>query len=280
MRSVPRAAVLIGAGLVLVSSAQAPDGGSASTAIATDRPAITDSSAVVPDRMFQAENGLADTGNPAGRTLDLPETLIRFGVGPSTELRSTAPDYYRDSVTSAGPQSGLGDLAVGIKQQLRRGSGGFEIAAVLSLSFPTGATGLSSHGYDPSFQLPWSRPLSSNWTAAGMLSVYVRTENASHTVIGESTLLVDRQLSRNWDAFTEYAGDFSHAGGPRHLMHFGTAYKVGARQQLDAHVGVGLSAAAVDHFIGIGYSFRFPVGGGDNGSYPALTAGDRRSSPP
>jgi hypothetical protein len=84
--------------------------------------------------------------------------------------------------------------------------------------------------------------------------------NGSHTVVGEPTLLVDRQLSRNWDAFTEYAGDFSHTGGPRHLLHVGTAYKVGARQQLDVHVGVGLSAAAVDHFIGIGYSFRLPVG--------------------
>jgi hypothetical protein len=27
--------------------------------------------------------------------------------------------------------------------------------------------------------------------------------------------------------------------------------------QIDFHVGVGLSSAAVDHLIGIGYSFRF-----------------------
>jgi hypothetical protein len=68
--------------------------------------------------MFQAENGLLDTGNHARRTLDFPETLIRLGVGPSTELRFTAPDYYWHSLTSAGPQSGVGDLAFGIKQQL------------------------------------------------------------------------------------------------------------------------------------------------------------------
>jgi hypothetical protein len=28
-------------------------------------------------------------------------------------------------------------------------------------------------------------------------------------------------------------------------------------QQLDFHAGVGLSRAAVDRFIGVGYSFRF-----------------------
>jgi hypothetical protein len=130
----------------------------------------------------------------------------------------------------------------------------------LSLSFPTGAKAISSHGYDPSFQMPWSHPISANWTAAGMLSVYVPTQDGSHRVVGESTFLLDRQLTKAWDAFTEYAGDFPQAGAPRHLLHIGTAYKITPRQQLDLHVGVGLSAAAVHHLVGIGYSFRFPVG--------------------
>ena len=59
------------------------------------------------------------------------------------------------------------------------------------------------------------------------------------------------------DAFIEYAADFPERGGPRHLLHFGTAYKLGRLHQLDFHVGAGLSRAAVDHFIGVGYSFRF-----------------------
>lgn len=238
-----------------VASAQAPDQRSTPAIIETDRPSVTDSSAVVPNGVFQAENGLLDTGNPGSRTLDFPETLIRFGVGPSTELRFTAPDYYQNS-----PTSGSGDLALGIKRQIVSISGGFEIAAVVSLSFPTGAKAISSNGYDPSFQVPWSHPLSANWTAEGMLSVYVPTENGSHRVIGESTFVLDRQLTKAWDAFTEYAGDFPQYGGPRHLLHFGAAYKITPRQQLDLHFGVGLSAAALHHFVGIGYSFRFPVG--------------------
>ena len=242
------------------ASAQAPDSGSTSptiTTITTDRPAVTDSSAVVGNGVFQAENGVLDTGNQGQRTIDFPETLIRIGIGPGTEIRFTAPDYYQGSMTSAGVQSGFGDLALGIKQQILNAQGGFQVAGVVSLSFPTGAAAISSHGYDPSFQLPWSRPLSSNWTAAGMLSVYVPTEDGSHRVVGESTFLVDRQLTKAWDAFTEYAGDFPQAGGPRHLLHFGTAYKIEPQQQLDLHVGVGLSAASPDHFVGIGYSFRF-----------------------
>jgi hypothetical protein len=88
-----------------------------------------------------------------------------------------------------------------------------------------------------------------------MLSLYVPTIDGAHRVVGESTFLVDRQLTKPWDAFAEYAGDFPQAGGPRHLLHFGTAYKITPQQQLDLHVGVGLSRAAVDHFVGVGYSF-------------------------
>jgi len=42
-------------------------------------------------------------------------------------------------------------------------------------------------------------------------------------------------------------------------VHFGTAYKPTPHQQLDLHVGLGLSSAAVDHFIGVGYSFRWQL---------------------
>jgi hypothetical protein len=75
-------------------------------------------------------------------------------------------------------------------------------------------------------------------------------------VTGESTFVLDRQLTKRWDTFVEYAGDFPELGSPRHLLHFGTAYRPAPQHQLDLHFGVGLAAAAND-FIGAGYSFRF-----------------------
>jgi hypothetical protein len=220
--------------------------------IATDRPAVTDSSIVVPLGSLQAENGFADTMSHGQRAVDGPETLLRFGVASKTELRLTAPDYFGLS----GLPSGFGDLVLGVKQQLGPTPGGFDVSLVLSVSLPTGAGAISSHGYDPSLQVPWSRALSPNWTAAGMLSVYWPTQDVRRNVTGEATFLLDRTLTKQWDAFLEYAGDFPEAGGPRHLMHFGTAWRPAARHQLDIHVGIGLSSAAVDHFIGVGYSFR------------------------
>jgi hypothetical protein len=140
-----------------------------------------------------------------------------------------------------------------IKQQLGPFHG-FDVSLNVSLSFPTGAHSVSGHGYDAEVQLPWSRKLSANWTTAGMLSVYWPTQETSRKTTDQAILLFDRQLTTPWDAFVEYAGDFPQHGGPEHILHFGTAYRVTPHQQLDFHFGVGLSRAAPDHFIGFGYS--------------------------
>lgn len=206
----------------------------------------------MPSGSLQAENGTAETVTRGQRAFDGPENLVRLGVASKTELRLNTPNYSNQP----GGTSGFGDLVAGLKQQLGPTRGGFDVSLVLSLSLPTGGASVSSHGYDPSIQVPWSRTLSPNWTVAGMLSAYWPTQNGARNTTGESTFLIDRQLTSKWDTFVEYAGDFPERGTPRHLAHFGTAYKPTPHQQLDLHVGIGLSSAAVDHFIGIGYSFR------------------------
>ena len=223
--------------------------------IATDRPAITDSSVVVPAGSLQAENGFLETSSHGQSVVDGPETLLRFGIAKRTELRFTVPDYFYN--LNAGSGSGFGDFALGVKEQLGPVPGKFDVSVVLFLSFPTGVNNVSSGGHDPGLQVPWSRALSTNWTSAGMFSVYWPTQGGTRNVTGEATFLLDRQLTKPWDAFVEYAGDFPESGGPRHLLHFGTALKIARQQLIDLHVGVGLSSATVDHLIGIGYSFRF-----------------------
>ena len=189
------------------------------------------------------------------RTFDGPETLLRLGVASKTELRLTTPDYFGQSGTG----SGFGDMTIGMKQQLGPTAGGFDISLIGFLSLPNGGRAISSHGYDPAVQLPWSRALSPNWTTAGMFSAYWQTEEGHRKISGEATFLIDRGFSKSWDAFVEYAGDFPDQGGPRHLVHFGTPYRPTLHHQLDLHFGIGLSSAAADHFIGVGYSFRLPA---------------------
>ncbi len=197
--------------------------------IATDRPTVTNSSIVVPAGSFQAENGFLETSNQGQSIVDGPETLLRFGVGTRTELRFTVPDYYYSLNGVAGQGSGFGDLAIGVKEKLGPTPGGFDVSATLFLSMPTGAESISSGGYDPGLQVAWSRGLSGKWTAGGMLSMYWPTQSHTRNLTGESTFMLDRQLTGPWDAFVEYVGDFPERGGSRQVLHFGTALKLGKR---------------------------------------------------
>ena len=224
--------------------------------ITTDRPAVTASSTVVPSGYLVFENGFTETTNLGQQTYDLPETLVRFGLTSKTELRFTAPDYYDNFYNGTGYGSGLGDLSLGLKQQLALSSAGFDAALIVSLSFPTGANAISSHGYDPQVSLPWSHPLPKKWTAAGMFSLMWPTQGATRNFTGQATFLVDRQIINRWDAFLEYAGTFPEHGGTQQILHLGTAFRITPNQQLDFHWGFGLSSAAVAHFIGFGYSFQ------------------------
>lgn len=226
--------------------------------ISTDRPSVANSSVVVPKGYLQLENGLLVAKTRGPYVLDLPETDVRFGLLGKTELRFSVPGYFQ--TLSGNPSvSGFGDSAIGVKQQLGPLPENWNLAVIFFLSLPSGANSISSHGYDPGLQFPWAHQLSPNWTASGQVAFYWPTLAGTHNFTGETTFVFDRLLTKPWDAFIEYAGDFAERGGSRQLLHFGSAYKITARQQLDFQLAAGLSRTAPDMFVGVGYSFLLRV---------------------
>jgi hypothetical protein len=248
--------LLVAGPLALRAKAQTC-GSNAQSPIITDRPQITSSSVVVPCGSLQFENGFQETSNGGQRGFDFPETSVRFGIANKTELRFAAPDYFNNDDTSSAFANGFGDLSLGFKQQFGPTRSGFDVSLIPSVSLPTGANLISSHGYDPTVQLPWSRSLIRNWTVAGMFSVMWPTEGPRRNLTGQSSIYFDRQLTKPWDAYVEYSGSFPQRGGPQNAIDFGTAYKITLHQQLDFHWLFGLSARTPDHSIGFGYSVRF-----------------------
>lgn len=247
------ASTLIGS-LFLLLPLRAQTAPASDITISTDRPSVTNSSAVVPQGAFQAENGILATDTSGNYVLDYPETNLRYGLLHKTEIRFLVPDYFQNFSSGRAAASGFGDLALGVKQQIGPFHG-FNLSAIFFLSFPSGANAISSHGYDPGLQFPWSQKLGEKWTAAGQVAFYWPTLGPTRNFTGETTFLLDRQLRKPWDAFVEYAGDFPQRGATRQLLHFGTAYKLTSRQQLDFHFAVGLSDSASRGYVGLGYSF-------------------------
>ena len=226
--------------------------------IATVRPQVTNSSVAVPCGSLQFENGVTETGNTGTRTYDMTETMVRWGVYKKTELNLIVPSYYKNAVTAMGTASGAGDVTVGMKQQFKQWHGvDYSVAPFVSL--PSGSSAITSHGYDGGVQIPWSRVMSKNWTANGMLAVSWPTVAARHNATGVVTLYMDRQLTKTIDGWVEYAGIIAQRGGTQNIADFGLGYHPTPHQQIDVRYGRGMSAAAPDYFVGAGYSVRFQV---------------------
>jgi len=145
--------LLVSAAVIFRAQAK-PCGTDAQSPISTDRPQITEASAVVPCGSLQFENGFAETEASGKWGADLPETWIRLGIPAKGEVRFAVPDYFTDDDTATGFASGASDIVLGYKQQLGP-THGFDVSVIPSLSFPTGSRKISSHGYDPFVQIPW-----------------------------------------------------------------------------------------------------------------------------
>ena len=212
------------------------------TEIATDRPDITESAIVVPTGSLQAENGAAWTSGRHATGFDICQSHLRLGVGDGAELRLALPSRFEG-------------FSLGFKRQL--GSvHGFDISLIVAVSLPVGSTAQTSHHLDPFLKIPWSRDIGHGWSIGGMGSVFWLTEDGRRNLTWEPTFVLERELSYAAYAFAEYGGDYPQRGGSRQTAHFGAAYKIGSKNQIDFHFGFGLSPATPDRFFAVGYSFR------------------------
>jgi hypothetical protein len=235
-----------------------PCGANAASTISTDRPQVTNASTVVPCGSLQFENGFEQTGSSGRQGFDAPETSVRFGITNKTELRLGVPNYLFHDNTGSAFATGASDMLVGFKQQFGP-THGFDISVIPSVSLPVGANAISSHGYDPSVQVPWSRSLTKVWTLAGQLSFFDPTNNGRRNATGQASMYFDRALGSVWDAYVEYSGVFAQRGGAQHTLDFGAAYKISTHQQLDLHCNFGFAATVPSHAVGVGYSVRFQL---------------------
>jgi len=223
--------------------------------IVTDRPDITESSVVIPVGSVQGENGLTWTRDRGTSSIGLTETLFRVGLWERTEVRLGAPNYLDDLGGRRTP-SGFGDVSIGLKEQLRPLPGAIDLAVIVAFSVPTGADRVTSHGLDPVIKLPWSRDLKDGWSVGGMQSLFYETDDRRRKLTWEPTFYMEREISKHSDVFVEYGGDYTRSDGARQVVHFGTAYRITSKQQIDFHFGFGLSRAAPGQFFAAGYSFR------------------------
>ncbi len=231
--------------------------------IVTDRPTITPAPFVVPPNYIQAENGLVLRKEYRGGSFNVPQTLIRLGVLPRTELRLTVPNYF---LIRGGQNdvSGVNDMTIGMKAQLGPLPGKIDLAVIPGFAVPTGSASLTTNAVDPFVQITASRKLSENWTIGSAHSIFLQTEAAetqtqgissrTKNVIYQPTCVFFRKLGPKADLFAEYAGNFTKGKLSDQILDSGAVYRFRRNQQLGIRAGVGLTKASPTVFVELGYS--------------------------
>ena len=226
--------------------------------ILTDRPDFTETSFVVPRGSLQLESGFTytDEADGGGHTLNLPELLLRYGIGPRTELRLGVPDFLH--TRAAGVRHGsFGDTYFGFKQQLAAEGAPFGFAVIPAIMIPTGSGGSSSGAIDPEVVFTWSRDLSERWSIGGIVGFAYPREGGGRTLHIVPTVSLGYSLTSRIGTFLEWAADLPAPGRDAHLLHHGYTYALSPTSQVDIHFGFGITRAAPDFFIGGGYAVRF-----------------------
>jgi hypothetical protein len=223
--------------------------------IATDRPDVTNSSAVVPRGSVQVENGINWTNRQNETTIDGSNSRVRFGVVQCTEVLFDLPNYFGPLRSSA--LAGFSDFSPAIKRQLGNLPGDIELSATLGLELPTGTSRIAGRGYGGYAQFPWSKEIGEGWGISGMFTAFFIPGDAANNPTLEPTFAVERQIGSRADFFVEYVADHARGGATSQLFDTGGSYRITRTQQIDFRAGIGLNRTAPDHVFGVGYSFRF-----------------------
>jgi hypothetical protein len=241
--------IVCAAGLALLltrASASADD-------IVTDRPGFGESASVVEARRLQIETG-ATWIRVSGEAslLDAPEALVRIGLGRSLELQLEAPDWLR-AASAAEMVSGWSDTSIGLKWHAALGTSDVSLRG--SLVLPTGGLGFSDERADPEIAVAWSRALSGPWSLGTTVSA--RRFRAYDKDLAWPSVALGRTLGSRVSTFVEYGVALASGHRPLHQVDHGYSWLPRPDTQLDVSVGLGLSPAAPDFFVGFGVSRRF-----------------------
>ncbi len=258
----------IGAAAIPASGQDVPD-------LITDRPDQTESAVVLPVGAFQGEFGATlsrdDEGGVSAEALELPGTLLRYGLSPRFELRLAWPGYVDvEARGQARRQSlnGAADPEVGFKAAFLSADRGdaWNLALLVHTTVPVGgdqSDEIGSPRADPSMRLMGSHELGERvglgWNAGYEASSLEDAERVRHTLgrfVYTGTL--GFSVARRWGAFIELFGDLpaSDSAPAAHTFDGGVTFLATPALQLDFAAGVGLNKAAPDWFVGAGASFR------------------------
>ena len=116
---------------------------------------------------------------------------------------------------------------------------------------PAGSAGLTSSRVEPDVAVAWSRDLSGRWSLGA--TVDTRRIRLLQQTLSSPSVSLGASLGPRLSTFLEYGATVGPGEFAVHRIDHGYTWAASRHTQLDASVGVGLSASAPDFFVEAGF---------------------------
>jgi hypothetical protein len=225
--------------------------------ISTERPTVGYSPDLIPSGSLQVENGAGASFQRNQYVVDVPETLLRVGLGDRAEVRYLFSDeVYQRSDTLRSHSFQTMDPALSIKLRLGKPGRIYPRSAVMGLSFPRGGSTWTSGSYDPSVTGIWTQAVKKayfiNEIAGGTLTTLAGARRMSWAPSAAG----GRSLSETVTGFAEYAPILLANGSLEYILDGGFTVTLRRLNQLDIRTGYLSDTAGFHALFSIGYSIR------------------------
>ena len=227
----------------------------------TDRPDQTESPFLTKQKYIQGELGFNYEKTQGLRTFVHPTALWKYGISKKFELRLITELISAETVLQIPPGndfiSGLLPVQLGGKLALAEEKG---LLPKTSLIFHIAAPEIASKKFKatkwaPNFRFVMQNTLTENIALGYNLGA--EWDGETNTPSWIYTFAPGFNIGKKWYGYIEAFGSLRKNEKPQHAVDGGIAYYFSDDSKIDFSGGFGLSKEAIDHYVAIGYSFRF-----------------------
>jgi hypothetical protein len=241
--------------------------------LCSDRPGEATQACTLDPGRLQIETSLADYAHSrdAGQVEDqtlIGDTILRYGLGDTTELRFGWTAYGFDRVRDRGDgtvdhRHGTGDISVGFKQNIVHPDGkGFAFALLPFVTIPVGHTPIGAETWSAGMQAPATYELDEQWSLALTPEIDAAADEDEHHrhLAYSGAFDVNRKFGKDLTLTAEgYVQRDREPSGHETVASadFLAAYQIGDNSQVDlsAYKGLNHATPRVELIVGVTHRF-------------------------
>lgn len=231
--------------------------------IDTDRPDQTESAVLVPKKWMQFETGLTRQQNKSGDlSFQHPTLLSKYGISKRFEFRlitTLVTNRYYNIAQVKQKQSGLKPAEIGAKVAFWEENGWIpKTSLIFHFAIPRWSSReLRADKLAPNFRFTMQNSFTDD-VAIGY-NLGAEWDGFSNQPTWIYTFAPGFNMGEKWYGYLEAFGFISKQNKAEHSLDAGIAYYITPDSKLDFSSGFGITSAAPDWYIALGWSVRFKI---------------------